>query len=526
MDLEKELRRFLEETRHPNADIELNTKILSTLYGFNGDSWPTRTSVGTKFKKRRQLVAQIIELHILRHFRKRPDSFPIAKQVANILNERNAISSTDLISRLRAEKLLGGQCSPQGILNLLHDLDLCAQCKLYNANLKAADGVGFTNGKEAFFVHSNYLPKLAVLLKEIRRMPGDVGISNFQQIENAFHPLSRDDAQLLRELISQAEDSWTHLIGGDFWFLFEDRQHNVLINDLKKVHRVVASCYVSELKETLRNAMRARPMPASGYPPTEIIEAYLRSSKFLEVDSNRARFVETFPVDKLSHAEDATRQFLLSLKGRATDFATIRDHLTINLAQHGYDTGTFENAVRRSPLVYVDRTRGDGLHTFRAIREFQSAPQEELAEILEAPETERVELLKSRLGQGRFRRDLIKLRRHCYVTRIDDDRFLRASHILPWSDATNEQRLNPSNGLLLSPNFDHLFDKAYISFEDDGRLLVSKSLPADIREKFGISTKLVESFIGADLGPETKAFMALHRKRFHECSEVHGTASI
>ena len=142
---------------------------------------------------------------------------------------------------------------------------------------------------------------------------------------------------------------------------------------------------------------------------------------------------------------------------------------------------------------------------------------DELRQILEAPETERLELLKSRIGQGKFRQSLIKLRHHCYVTGISDERFLRASHIVAWSDsdATNKSRLDSHNGLLLSPNYDHLFDRAYITFEDDGRLVVSDKIPPEIRTAFNIGPELVENFRGADLGAKTKKYLAHHRKRFY-----------
>jgi putative restriction endonuclease len=48
-----------------------------------------------------------------------------------------------------------------------------------------------------------------------------------------------------------------------------------------------------------------------------------------------------------------------------------------------------------------------------------------------------------------------------------------ASHIKPWCESTNEERLNGENGLLLTPSIDHLFDRGFISFEDNGELLIS-----------------------------------------------------
>ena len=50
---------------------------------------------------------------------------------------------------------------------------------------------------------------------------------------------------------------------------------------------------------------------------------------------------------------------------------------------------------------------------------------------------------------------------------------LIASHVRPWRDSNNDERLDGENGLLLTPTVDHLFDKGFISFEDSGQLIFS-----------------------------------------------------
>ncbi len=56
---------------------------------------------------------------------------------------------------------------------------------------------------------------------------------------------------------------------------------------------------------------------------------------------------------------------------------------------------------------------------------------------------------------------------------VDRPEHLRASHIKPWRDSSNQERLDGENGFLLTPSIDHLFDRGFISFEDSGRLLIS-----------------------------------------------------
>jgi hypothetical protein len=92
-------------------------------------------------------------------------------------------------------------------------------------------------------------------------------------------------------------------------------------------------------------------------------------------------------------------------------------------------------------------------------------------------DTEKEQLILARRGQGQFRKDLIAYWAKCCVSGCTLTSVLRASHIKPWSDSDNRERLDKFNGLLLSPNADALFEDGYISVADDGHLLTSLQLP-------------------------------------------------
>ncbi|MDR0668900.1 MAG: HNH endonuclease [Treponema sp.] len=126
--------------------------------------------------------------------------------------------------------------------------------------------------------------------------------------------------------------------------------------------------------------------------------------------------------------------------------------------------------------------------------------------------TERDELIKARIGQGIFRKKLIELWGRCSVTSVSSIEFLVASHILPWRDSTNVERLNPYNGLLLQPNFDIFFDKGYISFGDNGNIILSNRIGEKVFNKMGIfsNNKLLKVF------DENKPFLQKHREIFKE----------
>lgn len=98
------------------------------------------------------------------------------------------------------------------------------------------------------------------------------------------------------------------------------------------------------------------------------------------------------------------------------------------------------------------------------------------------PTTERQALVKARVGQGLFRDQVLSLWSYqCAVTGCTVQEALRASHIKPWSESTDEERLDPSNGLPLVATLDALFDKNLIAFDSKGRMQVSKQLSSEER---------------------------------------------
>ena len=100
--------------------------------------------------------------------------------------------------------------------------------------------------------------------------------------------------------------------------------------------------------------------------------------------------------------------------------------------------------------------------------------------------TEKESIIASRVGQGHFRKQLIQYWHGCAVSRFTKCEILIASHIKPWRDATNEERLDVFNGLLLLPNYDKLFDKGYITFDLNGKILFSKFITSDDKKMLGI----------------------------------------
>lgn len=112
-------------------------------------------------------------------------------------------------------------------------------------------------------------------------------------------------------------------------------------------------------------------------------------------------------------------------------------------------------------------------------------------ELRSLQETERSQVVLARVGQGCFREGLMDaFASTCALTGFSFAPALRASHIKPWRESTNAERLSADNGLLLRADIDALFDGGHISFDDDGALLVSSKLPASEAASIGLSPAL------------------------------------
>lgn len=135
-------------------------------------------------------------------------------------------------------------------------------------------------------------------------------------------------------------------------------------------------------------------------------------------------------------------------------------------------------------------------------------------------ETEREALVLSRRGQGVFRANVQIIERVCRVTKVERREHLIASHVKPWRDSSNDERLNGENGLLLTPTIDHLFDKGFLSFEDGGRLIVSPVADPVSLQRMGIPTDTIVN-VGT-FSEGQRLFLEYHRDNVLRMSQRRG----
>lgn len=179
---------------------------------------------------------------------------------------------------------------------------------------------------------------------------------------------------------------------------------------------------------------------------------------------------------KYSHAVDTVMEEMLGLGVIVKPFYEMTEiEMDISIAtilhnQHFIRKNTKGNAMYSNALKQYRAFRKDQI--IIDTEEIKAALKRE-----NISETDRQELIKARVGQGQFRKKILKkYEGRCIIAGVDNPRLLLASHIKPWAVSSNEERLSSENGLCLSPAYDRLFDIGLISFSPKGRLRISSQL--------------------------------------------------
>jgi hypothetical protein len=179
--------------------------------------------------------------------------------------------------------------------------------------------------------------------------------------------------------------------------------------------------------------------------------------------------------------KDKFAQKILQYRGNSIHYPFAKN---LSLVQRGY----LKKATSGLTRLFISEIAGSEA-TYPP-----SDPERDIAEInsrKDIPITTKKVLIAARLGQGGFRSSLDKLwGDRCAIRGFSTRELLRASHIKKWSESTDQERLDPNNGLLLSAHMDALFDTGLISFDQRGKMLVAKGVPAAERRALLRSGKL------------------------------------
>lgn len=121
--------------------------------------------------------------------------------------------------------------------------------------------------------------------------------------------------------------------------------------------------------------------------------------------------------------------------------------------------------------------------------------------------TERLSIIKSRIGQTEYRQGLLGKYKKCQLCGIDIQELLVASHIKPWSESTDKEKLDLNNGLLLCCIHDKLFDIGLISFNESGEIIISNKISKSLFNDLNLI-----NYNKIDINYKTKKYLNWHMK--------------
>ncbi|MDE6760599.1 MAG: HNH endonuclease [Lachnospiraceae bacterium] len=121
--------------------------------------------------------------------------------------------------------------------------------------------------------------------------------------------------------------------------------------------------------------------------------------------------------------------------------------------------------------------------------------------------TSKKAIVNARVNQGIFRDLLLKRYDKCCLCNVENQALLIASHIKPWAESEPKEKLDVNNGFLMCPNHDRLFDNGYITFNDDGKIIISDRLTENDRLLLNVNNRM-----HIDLTENNKKYLKFHRE--------------
>jgi predicted restriction endonuclease len=171
------------------------------------------------------------------------------------------------------------------------------------------------------------------------------------------------------------------------------------------------------------------------------------------------------------------------------------EHIMLTKSEKSIPNGP--NIIQQAKLIYQNYNESKNIEKVETISSF-----------------EKMVLVKYRLQQGIFRKNLLLYWEGCSVTGCKNSSLLIASHIKPFSESFDNEKYDVYNGLLLVPNYDKLFDSLLISFNEAGEILVSKKLKKSDLESLNITGK--EKLRIEKVTESTLKYLGYHRKKFEK----------
>lgn len=496
MGIESELIGFLESSIKDGANKARDIEIVKFYYGLNESPWPTLEETASRFSVgTRERIRQLLNSKFRDNVSK--SSIPTLNALVDILQSREYWLTSELEGEICDAGLIDKETHLKGIFNLIDDVNLDCGFEFYTPDLKRATRNSISSSKNIFLLRKSSVKDIEKLFKKAQGLPGRCGIAKLNYLEQELGQYYT----FVSLLIESSPTSWVRVIGDDYWYIFENRD-NTIINYCEKVFGVIEHCDATRLANTYRNALDGRTYKYP-YPPTEIIEEYLRSSVYMVNTDSGLKFIgET---TRLNEIEEDIVSFFVS--GRSASFPELREYLS----QKGYGQPHILKSTNFSPLVYVDKTKGQKHYVFSLIGR-------RVSELVDNSDIDIYELYLRRLralldvGTDEAREQTARKEQHILKEWLFKDKThedcaicgrefsvksLVTAHKKPRSDCNDAERLDP---YIVMPvcvmGCDYLYENMYI-FIDDAEIKRGQSF-SNARAESGF----IENLVGREVDPK------------------------
>lgn len=454
------LNRSLKELPKKSRDIAL----IEYYYGLREDVWPTYEATAERYGlTSRERPRQIIDSKFRSQVE--PTDLPSAIQCAQQIASQPILRLDRISASLKKLGLVQAQVNI-GLINLLHDLDLCTDYEIYTPQLEKTTRGTYSSSLNLFLINKASLPSLKAALNRAKKLPRSHGIARVSFLRRKLEKKFKYFDELI-EILKSDDASWFKESNDDTYYLFETSD-NTLINKMEKIRCVTNKVELNELTETLSNALNRR-AAKDQFPSTEIIKSYLRNSKHTSVVENSIE-LNLAPANLTPIEQDIVEMLRIS---QSAEFSVISGELHLK----GYGRPLIQQSLTKSPLVHVDKSEGRKHHRYslvgKRVMNVRNTPEDEtynrfrqrLAEVSKNG-TDREQFGYSRIEQGILTEWLFdgKTKEICAICRrLYSVASLVTAHKKKRSDCSANERIDPYIVMPLCLfGCDYLYEKGYL----------------------------------------------------------------
>lgn len=235
--------------------------------------------------------------------------------------------------------------------------------------------------------------------------------------------------------------------------------------------------------------------------------AFKRDSIELRTSKSLSVWMATAGYKSDEYRTDWDLKYLYHFDRDDIDSAVVAANTLMSKYEKEYEHAETHHTVPRR----TRETKGESPSSsseIKALREKEATEIEEQIDSLNLEGLDKEAVIKVRVNQGKFREIMLKKYDRCCLCNVRESALLMASHIKPWSDSAPDERLDEDNGFLLCPNHDKLFDGGWISFDDDGKILISDKLDVN-----NCTNMNVRSDMKIQLSEGNRKYLAYHRDK-------------